>query len=91
MRKKNVLRADTTLAPTEEPRAEIYIRELPGCCLRSFRREILRTGEQRRSLTLECGCGGRWIVTSSLDERVLDRFVTHAGPRAGAGNRPPAA
>ena len=92
MRKKSVLRADTTLAPTEEPQKEIYIRELPVCCLRSFRAGILAApDEPRRNLTLECDCGRRWIVTSSLDELVLDRFVTHAGPRAGTGNRPPAA
>ena len=90
MRKKSVLRADTTLAPTEEPQKEIYIRELPACCLGSFRKEILAAPEEpRRNLTLECDCGRRWVVTSSLDGRVLNRFVTHAGPRT--GNRPPAA
>jgi hypothetical protein len=38
---------------------------------------------ERRLLELGCSCGRSWRVTSSLDGRILDRFVTHGGPRAG--------
>lgn len=83
MRKKTALRPDTTLAPAGEVEAEIYVRGLPACCLRSFKEAALSPVGERRRLGFECGCGRGWRVTSSLDDRVLDRFVTHAGPRAG--------
>ena len=83
MRKRSALRADTTLAPAGEPEQEIYVRSLPSCCLRSFKQAAMAEAEERRRLELECSCGRSWRVTSSLDERVLDRFVTHGGPRAG--------
>ncbi len=91
--KRSSLRPDTTFAPADEPREEIYIRELPVCCLRSFKEAVIaETSEGRRQLALDCGCGRSWLVTLSLDEKVLDRFVTHAGPQAGgAGHGPSAA
>ena len=84
-KKAETLRADTTLAPVGEPEAEIYVRELPGCCLRSFKEAVLAKlgDEQRQLLELRCSCGRGWHVTSSLDARVLERFVTHGGPRVG--------
>ena len=81
-RKKEALRPDTTLAPIGKPGAEVYVRELPACCLQSFKEAILGT-DARRLLELQCSCGRGWHVTSSLDERVLARFVTHGGPRVG--------
>ena len=91
--KRSSLRPDTAFAPVDEPRKEIYIRELPVCCLRSIREKVIAEApEGRRRLTLDCGCGKSWLVTSSLDKRVLGRFVTHAGPQAGgAGHGPSAA
>ena len=84
MKKKSALRPDTTLAPTGEPEAEIYVWALPACCLRSLKEAALaEVGERRR---LEFGC---WRVTSSLDERILNRFVTHGGARVG-GSHPDA-
>lgn len=97
MKKKNAwraaLRADTTLAPEREPEKEIYVRGLPLCCLASFKESVVRKPEEgRRLLSLGCSCGKSWIVTSSLDGRVLERFVTHAGPRVrGADDGPSAA
>ena len=95
-RKREALRPDTTLAPAGRPRDEVYVRGLPVCCLGSLKEEILarRGGDERRLLELECGsCGREWVVTSSLDDRVLGRFVTHGGPRvaAGPGGKHPAA
>ena len=89
------LRADTTLAPAGEPEAEVYVGGLPVCCLRSFKEVVVagaQTGdEHRRVLGLDCAsCGRSWVVTSSLDERVLGRFVTHAGPRVEGGRHPAA-
>ena len=84
MRKRSALRADTTLAPAGRPEEEIYVRALPTCCLRSFKRAALAEADgRRRLLELDCGFGRSWRITSSLDGRVLDRFVTHGGPRAG--------
>ncbi len=85
-RKREALRPDTTLAPAGNPRDEIYVRGLPVCCLGAFKEEILeRPGggsDERRLLELGCGqCGRTWVVASSLDARVLGRFVTHGGPR----------
>jgi hypothetical protein len=87
-RKKKALRADTTLAPIGEPEAEVYVHGLPACCLRSFKEAVVEGGA-RRLLELRCSCGRGWHVTSSLDDRVLERFVTHGGPRAG-GSHPAA-
>ena len=84
-RKVETLRPDTTLAPAGEPEAEVYVRGLPGCCLRSFKEAIVaKLGDDGRRLPdLQCSCGRNWRVTSSLDERVLERFVTRGGPRVG--------
>ena len=97
-RKKEALRPDTTLAPAGRPEGEVYVRGLPVCCLGSLKEELLaRPGggpDDRRLLELGCGvCGKGWVVTSSLDDRVLDRFVTHGGPRVAArpGGKYPAA
>lgn len=84
--KKSSLRPDTTVSPAEGGR-EIYIREMPACCLRSLKVAAIGGPEERRFLSLEClQCGREWRVTSSLDERVLGAFVTHAGPRVGGGS-----
>jgi hypothetical protein len=92
MRKKSALRADTTLAPEGEPEKEIYIRGLPLCCLNSLKESVKsEPGERRRLLSFGCSCGKRWIVTSSLDGRVLERFVTHAGPKVRGANDGPSA
>jgi hypothetical protein len=89
VRKKSALRPDTALAPTGEPEKEIYAWALPACCLRSFKEAALAETGERRRLELECSCGRSWRVTSSLDERILSRFVTHGGPRVG-GSHPAA-
>ncbi|MGB3634713.1 MAG: hypothetical protein WA982_11785 [Rubrobacteraceae bacterium] len=90
--KRSSLRPDTAFAPVDEPRKEIYIRELPVCCLRSLREAVMAEApEGRRRLALDCDCGKSWLVTSSLDERVLDQFVTHAGPQAGGADHGPSA
>jgi hypothetical protein len=81
---RSALRPDTALVPVGEPEREIYVWSLPGCCLRSFKEAVLAEAGDRRRLELGCAsCGCSWRVTSSLDERVLDRFVTHGGPRVG--------
>ena len=97
-RKREALRPDTTLSPVGRPEDEVYVRGLPVCCLGSLKGEILAWPgggqDERRFLELACGvCGRAWVVTSSLDERVLGRFVTHGGPRvaARAGGKHPAA
>ena len=87
-RKRKALRADTTLAPVGKPEDEVYVHRLPMCCLRSFKEAVVK-GDDRRLLELRCSCGQGWHITSSLDERVLGRFVTHGGPRAG-GSHPAA-
>ena len=93
--RRTSLRPDTTLAPAGNPDAEVYVWGLPVCCLRSFKEAVVaKPGDdeqRRRSLELGCGsCGRTWVVTSSLDERVLGRFVTHAGPRVEGGRHPAA-
>jgi hypothetical protein len=88
-RKKEALRPDTTLAPVEKPEAEVYVLGLAGCCLRSFKETVVEGGE-RHLVELRCGCGQSWHVTSSLDGRVLARFVTHGGPRVRGGSHPAA-
>jgi hypothetical protein len=89
MKKRSALRPDTTLAPVEAPEAEVYVWSLSGCCLRSLKEAALAEAGERRLLELECSCGRTWRVTSSLDERILGRFVTHGGPRVG-GSHPAA-
>jgi hypothetical protein len=89
VKKKSALRPDTTLAPSGEPEAEVYVWALPACCLRSFKEAALAEAGERRRLEFGCSCGRSWLVTSSLDERILDRFVTHGGPRVG-GSHPAA-
>ncbi len=89
-KKKQALRPDTTLAPVGEPEAEMYVWGLPGCCLKAFKEAVVGTPHERRLLELECSCGKSWHVTSSLDERVLGRFVTHGGPRVRGGTYPAA-
>ena len=88
-KRRSSLRPDTTLAPVEEPEAEVYVWSLPGCCLRSLKEAALAEAGERRRLELGCSCGRTWRVTSSLDERILGRFVTHGGPRVG-GSHPAA-
>ena len=91
VKKKESLRPDTALVLVGEPEAETYVWRLPGCCLRSFKEEIVRGTSERRLLELRCGaCGQGWHVTSSLDGRVLGRFVTHGGPRVAGGGHPAA-
>lgn len=80
---RSALRPDTALVPAGEPEKEIYVWSLPGCCLRSLKEAALAETGERRWLELGCACGRSWRVTSSLDERVLNRFVTHGGPRVG--------
>ena len=81
--KREALRPDTTLAPANRPEDEVYVRGLPACCLHSLKEAVVERGE-RRLLELRCPlCGLAWHVTSSLDGRVLERFVTHGGPRVG--------
>ena len=90
---KQTLRPDTTLTPAGEPEAEVYVWGLPACCLRSLKEAVVegRSEGGRRSLELGCArCGRTWVVTSSLDERVLGSFVTHAGPRVEGGRHPAA-
>ena len=87
-KKKEALRPDTTLAPIGEPEAEVYAWGLPVCCLRSFKEAVVE-GDARRLLELRCSCGQGWHVTSSLDDRVLGRFVTYGGPQVG-GSHPAA-
>jgi hypothetical protein len=82
-KKTEALRPDTTLAPVGEPEAEVYVWGMPGCCLRSFKEAVVKLGGERQLLELRCSCERAWQVTSSLDERVLERFVTHGGPRVG--------
>ena len=82
-KRRSTLRPDTALVPTSEPEQEIYIWSLPSCCLRSLKEAAMSEVGERRLLELECSCGRSWRVTSSLDSRILERFVTHGGPRAG--------
>ncbi len=94
IRKKGTLRPDTTLAPVEESEAEVYVRGLPGCCLRSFKEAVVARGDDQgfaRLVELRCSsCGRGWKVTSSLDERVMERFDTHGGARVTDGTYPAA-
>jgi hypothetical protein len=80
---RSALRADTALIPVGEPEHEIYVWSLPACCLRSLKERAMSEMGERRRLELDCSCGRSWRITSSLDDRILERFVTHGGPRAG--------
>ena len=82
-KKRSALRPDTALVPAGKPEQEIYIWSLPGCCLRSLKEAAMSEAAERRHLELECSCGRSWRITSSLDNRILERFVTLGGPRAG--------
>jgi hypothetical protein len=82
-KKRSTLRPDTALVLTSNPEQEIYIWSLPACCLRSLKEAAKSEVAERRRLELDCSCGRSWGVTSSLDNRILERFVTHGGPRAG--------
>jgi len=84
-RPKSALRPDTAVAPVGAPDEERYVTAMPGCCLRSLKEEALVEAGERRRLSLACGCGREWWITSTLDERVARRFVTHGGPRVGSG------
>jgi len=90
---RGALRADTTVAPVGDPRREIYVRELPKCCLRALKAAVLSGPAERdgvREQAFDCECGKSWLVASSLDERVLERFVA-SGRRDGFGGGPSAA
>jgi hypothetical protein len=89
MKKRSALRPDTTLAPADELEVEVYVWSLPACCLRSLKEAALTEAGEKRRLELGCSCGRTWRITSSLDERILGRFVTHGGPRVG-GSHPAA-
>lgn len=89
---KPSLRADTTLVPAGQSDEELYVRALPVCCLGALKAAVVRSRkDERRMLELGCACGRRWWVTSSLDARVLERFVTHGGPRVSGSYGPSAA
>ena len=82
-KRRSALRPDTALVSATEPEQEIYIRSLPACCLRSLKETAMSEVGERRRLELDCSCGRNWRITSSLDNRILERFVTHGGPSAG--------
>lgn len=84
--RRSALRPDTAVAPVGAPDEERYVTAIPACCLRSLKEEALIEAGERRRLTLACGCGREWWITSTLDERVARRFVTHGGPRVGDGH-----
>lgn len=88
-KKKESLRPDTTLAPVEEPEAEVYVWGLPVCCLAALKDAVVSVDDRQLS-ELRCRCGRGWYVTSSLDERVLGRFATYGGPRVSGGSYPAA-
>jgi len=82
-KKRSALRPDTALIPVGEPEREIYVWSLPTCCLRSLKETAMSEVGERQRLELACSCGRSWRITSSLDPRILDRFVSHGGPRVG--------
>jgi hypothetical protein len=82
-KKRSALRPDTALVPAGEPEHEIYVWSLPTCCLRSLKETAMTEVGERRRLEIDCSCGRTWRITSSLDDRILERFVTHGGPRVG--------
>ena len=82
-KRRSALRLDTALVPEGEPEHEIYVWSLPTCCLRSLKKTAMSEVGERRRLELDCSCGRSWRITSSLDDRILERFVTHGGPRVG--------
>ncbi|MDQ3385993.1 MAG: hypothetical protein M3475_00045 [Actinomycetota bacterium] len=84
--RRGSLRPDTALAPVGAPDEERYVTAIPACCLRSLKEEALVGSVDRRRLSLACDCGREWWITSTLDELVARRFVTHGGPRVGDGH-----
>jgi hypothetical protein len=82
-KRRSALRPDTALIPVGQPEGEIYVWSLPTCCLRTLKETAMSEVGERRRLELDCSCGRSWRITSSLDPRILERFVTHGGPRAG--------
>ena len=82
-KRRSALRPDTALVPAGEPEQEIYVWSLPTCCLRSLKETAMSEVGERPLLDLDCSCGRSWHITSSLDPRILERFVTHGGPRVG--------
>jgi len=84
--RRGSLRPDTAVAPVGAPDEERYVTAIPTCCLRSLKEEALVRGVDRRRLSLACDCGQEWWITSTLDELVARRFVTHGGPRVGDGH-----
>lgn len=90
-RKKEALRPDTTLAPVGEPEAEVYVQELPACCLASLKEAVVARFGGERLVDLPCpSCGRGWRVANSLDVKVLRRFVAHGGLRVTGGTYPAA-
>ncbi len=85
-RRKRSLRPDTAVAPVGAPDEERYVTAIPACCLRTLKEEALVGSVDRRRLALACDCGREWWITSTLDEAVARRFVTHGGPRVGDGH-----
>ena len=84
--RKPALRPDTAVAPVGAVDEERYVTAIPACCLRTLKEEALVEMSERRRLVLACACGREWWITSTLDERVAHRFVTHGGPRVGDGH-----
>lgn len=84
--KRAALRSDTTVMEAGPKGREMYVRGMPSCCLGALKEAVVRDADGRRFLSLECAeCGREWRITSSLDERILERFATHGGPRVGGG------
>ena len=79
-KRRSTLRPDTALVPASEPEQEIYIWSLPACCLRSLKEAAMSEVDERRRLELDCSCGRSWRITSSLDNRILERFHHHVSP-----------
>lgn len=87
--KRRYLRADTVLAGPEgiSEGTERYLWSLPGCCKSAFRAAVQSgspDGSDRREPVVECECGNRWRVVSSLDEPVLKRFEVSSGSDSGS-------
>jgi hypothetical protein len=85
---RSVLRPDTTLAPVGGGE-EAYVGGLPACCLRSFKEAVVRGGEGRSAGHRCLQCGRGWVVTGSLDGRVLGRFAVRGEASGGSGERLP--
>src|SRR3712207_8102214 len=78
-KKRSALRPDTALIPVGEPEHEIYVWALPACCLRSLKETAMSEAGERRRLEVDCSCGRSLRITSSLDDRKPEPFVTHGG------------